>query len=44
MGEIVVSIGLESYVDRNNVASGLRADPVRRAEVDGLSGRQRTSR
>ena len=36
VGEIVVNIGLENYVDRSNVASGLRTDPVRRTEVDGV--------
>ena len=36
MGEIVVSIGLENYVDRSNVASGLRTDPVRRTEAEGV--------
>ena len=36
MGEIVVSIGLENYVDRSNLASGLRTDPVRRTQVEGI--------
>ena len=36
MGETVVSIGLENYVDRSNAASGLRTAPVRRTEADGV--------
>ena len=36
MGEIVVGLGLENYVDRSNVASGLRANPPRRADVEGI--------
>lgn len=36
MGEIVVSIGLENYVDRSNAASGLRTEPVRRTEAEGI--------
>ena len=36
MGEIVVNIGLENYVDRSNARSGIRTEPVRRTEVDGI--------
>ena len=36
MGEIVVSVGLENYVDRSNARSGVRTEPVRRARVDGV--------
>ena len=36
MGEIVVGIGLENYVDRSNAASGLRTEPVRRTEAEGV--------
>lgn len=36
MGEIVVSIGLENYVDRSNAASGLGTEPVRRTEAEGV--------
>ena len=36
MGEIVVSVGLENYVDRSNARSGFRTEPVRRARVDGV--------
>lgn len=37
MGEIVVSIGLENYVDRSNARSGFRTEPVRCARVDGVA-------
>ena len=36
MGEIVVSVGLENYVDRSNARSGFRTEPVRSARVDGV--------
>ena len=36
MGEIVVNVGLENYVDRSNARSGIRTEPVRRAQVDGI--------
>ena len=36
MGEIVVSIGLENFVDRSNVRSGIRQEPVRSTRVDGI--------
>ena len=36
MGEIVVSVGLENYVDRSNARSGFRTEPVRCARVDGV--------
>lgn len=36
MGEIVVSVGLENYVDRSNARSGVWTEPVRRARVDGV--------
>ena len=36
VGEIVVNVGLENYVDRSNARSGIRTEPVRRAQVDGI--------
>ena len=36
MGEIVVSIGLENFVDRSNVRRGISQEPVRRTRVDGI--------
>ena len=36
VGEIVVNVGLENYVDRSNARSGLRTEPVRRTHVDGV--------
>ena len=36
MGEIVVNVGLENYVDRSNARSGIRTEPVRRAQVEGV--------
>lgn len=36
MGEIVVSIGLENFVDRSNVRRGVSQEPVRRTRVDGI--------
>ncbi len=36
MGEIVVTVGLENYVDRSNARSGIRTGPVRRAQVEGI--------
>ena len=36
MGEIVVNVGLENYVDRSTAKSGLRTEPVRRTHVDGV--------
>ena len=36
MGEIVVNLDLENYVDRSNAASGIRTDPVRRVQLNGI--------
>ena len=36
VGEIVVNVGLENYVDRSTARSGLRTGPVRRTHVDGV--------
>lgn len=36
MGEIVVTVGLENYVDRSEARRGIRTEPVRRAQVDGI--------
>ncbi len=36
MGDIVVTIELENYVDRSNARSGTRTEPVRRAQVEGI--------
>lgn len=36
MGEIVVNIGLENFVDRSNVRRGISQEPVRRTHVDGI--------
>lgn len=36
MGEIVVNIGLENFVDRSNVRRGISQEPVRRTRVDGI--------
>ena len=36
MGEIAVALGLENYVDRSNAESGIRNDPVRRVQLEGI--------
>lgn len=36
MGEIVVNIGLENFVDRSNLRRGISQEPVRRTRVDGI--------
>ena len=36
MGEIVVSIGLENFVDRSIARRGISQEPVRRTRVDGI--------
>ena len=36
MGGIVVSIGLENFVDRSNVRRGISQEPIRRTRVDGI--------
>ena len=36
MGEIAVALGLENYVDRSNAESGIRTDPVRRVQLEGI--------
>jgi len=36
MGEIVVTIGLENFVDRTLVRRGISQEPVRRTHVDGI--------
>jgi len=36
VGEIVVNVSVENYVDRSNARSGIRTEPVRRTHVDGI--------
>ena len=36
MGEIVVNVGLENFVDRTLVRRGISQEPVRRTRVDGI--------
>ena len=36
MGEIVVNIGLENFVDRSMIRQGIRQEPARRTHVDGI--------
>ena len=36
MGEIVVNVGLENYVDRRIVERGISGDPVRATRLDGI--------
>ena len=36
MGEIVVNVGLENFVDRTMVRRGISQEPVRRTRVDGI--------